>query len=419
MRKVAVINHDFSGFTGSEIVTLEIANYFSSRGCQVVIRAERYSDVYLPYLAKNVTISDVRIDVTDFDVVWSQHGHFALNTDNLSKLKSWNGVYIASHLSSITPAEVYHYPFSAKYAGGIIFNAEQVEKSLIEKYKPRGVICNFKNAAPQRFHSNIARRPDNLKNLLIVSNHFPAEIEEALRILQEKGVNYTHLGVKGTAKLIDPCDVQSADAIISIGKTVQYSLVGGCPVYCYDHFGGPGWITSDNFYSAEVQNFSGRCTPYKKNAELIADEVLSGYKFARDYTENNIELFQDRYNLEKILDDFLRKVEISGCGNNIRNQEDIDQVDLMRGALCHVGWIWHDVFLKDFKTQFGGVNDLLEEKIKALQDERDALVQKIDNFNLLHPSWIVHFLRSPWRVRHWNRIRRRQRKSKAHRLAGS
>lgn len=400
MKKVAVINHDFSGFTGSEIVTLEVANYFSSRGCQVVIRAERYSDIYLPYLAENVTISNGRIDVSDFDVVWSQHGHFALNTNNLSDLKGWSGIFIASHLSSSTPAEAYHYPFSAKYAGGVVFNAERVKKSLTEKHKARGVVRNFKNAAPQIFHAENVRRPNTLKNLLIVSNHLPIEVEEAAKILQERGINCRFLGIQGTFKLIDPSDIASADAVISIGKTVQYSLVGGCPVYCYDHFGGPGWLTPDNFHLAEVRNFCGKCTASKKDAKTIAEEILTGYQSAKDYTENNLKFFQERYNLEAILDDFLREIEQGGHGNYICDQESLEQIDLMRGAFCHVSWIWPDVFSKDLRGESDITNGILE-KVNELKDDRDLLAQ---------PSWIRYLLRSPWQVSKWNKIRRLQRR---------
>jgi len=47
------------------------------------------------------------------------------------------------------------------------------------------------------------------------------------------------------------------------------------PVYVYDRFGGPGWITSENFKNAEKFNFSGRCVGQEKSAEEIASEILT------------------------------------------------------------------------------------------------------------------------------------------------
>ena len=37
------------------------------------------------------------------------------------------------------------------------------------------------------------------------------------------------------------------DCVISIGKTVQYCLVQGIPVFLYDRFGGPGYLNESNY----------------------------------------------------------------------------------------------------------------------------------------------------------------------------
>jgi hypothetical protein len=51
------------------------------------------------------------------------------------------------------------------------------------------------------------------------------------------------------------------DCVISIGKTVQYCLVQGIPVFLYDRFGGPGYLNESNYELAEYYNFSGRSKP--------------------------------------------------------------------------------------------------------------------------------------------------------------
>ena len=111
---VAIITHDFSGFSGSQLVALEIANYHASLGHHVAIRAERNSDFLLPYLNENVSIARSRIDISEYDVVWTMQGHFCLNTQDLNKLIDWRGKFISLHLSGSTPAETYHHYFSAR-----------------------------------------------------------------------------------------------------------------------------------------------------------------------------------------------------------------------------------------------------------------------------------------------------------------
>ncbi|PJG86508.1 hypothetical protein CVP05_01505 [Conservatibacter flavescens] len=87
---------------------------------------------------------------------------------------------------------------------------------------------------------------------------------------------------------VNPALIASYDVIISIGKTVQYALLGHKPVYCYDHFGGCGYLNADNFDKAKWHNFSGRGFD-KKTAEQIASELVDGFKsalqFAQDFSD--------------------------------------------------------------------------------------------------------------------------------------
>lgn len=424
--KVAIITHDFSGFSGSEIVALEVANYFAARGNEVVIRAERYSDILKPHLCERVIISPNRIDISKFDIVWSQHGHFSINTNDLQDVKNWKGIFISSHLSSSTPAENYHYPFAAKYAGGIVFNAERVEGELRAKREPKGYACNFRNAAPPKFHQSRVKKSDSLEKILVVSNHLPDEVREALSILSNMGVSCEHIGRGGVSKLIDPSHIQAADAVISIGKTVQYSLVGGCPVYCYDHFGGPGWLSEDNFELAEIRNFSGRCAGVKKTAQQIADELITGYARAQEFTSARLPYFHERYNLEAILDSFMNSIRVRGVSNYFNSQDCIDDIDLMRGGLAHFWWIWHDVFGKEHllnaqlmrreldtlqaqELEHIAAKELLELKVQEIERLNAHLADgRLDAIRVLSRNWLFGLILEPWRPRKWNRIRKLQ-----------
>lgn len=64
------------------------------------------------------------------------------------------------------------------------------------------------------------------------------------------------------------------DAVLTIGKTVQYSLSMGIPCYIYDHFGGEGWLTPETFDREAFYNFSGRSTKRFVGGDLITDELL-------------------------------------------------------------------------------------------------------------------------------------------------
>ena len=63
------------------------------------------------------------------------------------------------------------------------------------------------------------------------------------------------------------------DAVVTIGKTVQYALSMGIPAYVYDHFGGVGWLDEDSLEPELHWAFSGQRTD--RGDELLLDEDAS------------------------------------------------------------------------------------------------------------------------------------------------
>src|SRR5690606_31689494 len=75
----------------------------------------------------------------------------------------------------------------------------------------------------------------------------------------------------------------------------------GKPVYCYDHFGGPGWLSASNFEVAEYFNFSGRDTPVRKSPQEIATELIDGSSKASRFVMEMQHSIRDRYSLNFLL----------------------------------------------------------------------------------------------------------------------
>jgi hypothetical protein len=136
----------------------------------------------------------------------------------------------------------------------------------------------FYNAAPRAFFADpVASLPGPLKSVVLISNHAPPEAIEALAMLADKGVSTRHIGVGHDYRLIQPTDIAGADAVISIGKSVVYAIAQRKPVFMYDHFGGDGWLTPENFVHSQTYNFSGRPARKRRTADAIVREILDGY----------------------------------------------------------------------------------------------------------------------------------------------
>lgn len=334
--RVAIITNDFSGFTGSEIVALEAANYFSERGDKVTVRAERRSDALKPYLHPSAEIAEDRIDITKYDIVWSQHGFFCFNVPKLENLKAWKGQFISVHLSGSTPAEIYHHPFASRYALKRVFNCAKAIEMLESKKVVVGKSFNMRNAAPRKFHQAPRSPVRKIKNLLIVSNHLPNELAQVIQVLKSTGIHVRHLGTAGEYRLLQPNDLINSDAVVTIGKTVQYALSSARPVYCYDHFGGPGWLNAENFAVAEWRNFSGRCHQEKKKPNEIVSELLYGFEEAEIFTNKMWPELTKKYNFNTFMDDLLA---LNG-GNLFDSVSCMEEVDMMRGSTLYFSETW-------------------------------------------------------------------------------
>lgn len=346
--KIAVLTSRLDQFAGSEIVATEVANYFARTGHHVAVQADRVTKQIKETFDKSIFVTTEQLNISDYDFVWSQHGQYLKNIKNSKALLEWQGILASVHLSYHHPTEIYHHPLSLKISGARVFNSAITRDSL-ERPESSETFILF-NAAPERFHKKPSERVSTLKNILVVSNHLPVEISNALQILKKKGINARIIGRKYERKLIEPSDFDDVDAVITIGKTTQYSLVSGTPVYCYDHFGGPGWLDDETFAKAEYFNFNGSCTGEKRSGEEIASQIIEGFEHANLSTRKNWDFFHSRYHLET----FLEGMTHNAAPNKITKETDLYQIEAAR--------------------TFFARNDKLENRVKKFRKATIALV---------------------------------------------
>lgn len=286
MRRALILTNHLHAWAGSEVVALEVAEELQRREYSVTICANVIAADIIE-LAKNLNIQTSEnpgnIDLFDFDFIWSQHSIAPL-CKGFENLQNHQGIFISAHLSPNTSFELIGLAFASGKANAILSNSEETRVRIHQIIGAEVPIINFNNAAPPAFINH--RRQENYKkkpdHILIASNHITKEIEDAVTILSKSGVTIKIFGIcQENYRRITPSDIESSDAVVSIGKTVQYSIMGQRPCFCYDHFGGPGWITRDNIKRALAFNFSGRCSNNRRSGDLIASEILNGYAKAQ------------------------------------------------------------------------------------------------------------------------------------------
>ncbi|MFZ4893235.1 hypothetical protein ACL9RL_02165 [Plantibacter sp. Mn2098] len=306
-QKILLTQAHLVRYMGSEIVTLELAEFFVSEGAEVVVVTHAIGS---PVADDIVAIDGVTVFSLDDpalddnlaerlpDIAWIHHSMLPKRVlENAADI-----VFLFHHMSSILAAEfTLDAALEVELATAVLFESP---KSL-DVHRATGVYDDVEserlqvmgNPAAQGFA--VDREQSAARRVLVVSNHIPEELVDAVAGLRERfevvlvGAQ-TELGA--APQRVTPDLITSADAVISIGKTVQYSMVSGTPVYVYDHFGGPGWLTVDNLEETSYENFSGRGFN-RKTASTIIQEVSSGIEAAWGDAQDLREVALARYTL--------------------------------------------------------------------------------------------------------------------------
>ena len=276
-KTVLLTNHHLIQFAGSEITTLETALTFKSLGYQVTVATFEYD---LPMKAEfekhGIVVFNALYNIPpdkEYDLAWCHHSpvltHLVVTGVKLKHV-------VLRTMSPFVALEAI--PIYADDLDMVLaHSAETAERYYSDGFIPKDNIKLLENAVPEHFfHQAKASQQEHLTKIAIVSNHAVPELLEMIDILKKQFISVDIIGQNGQPKLITPEVLLPYDVVITIGKTVQYCMAMNIPVYCYDHFGGPGYLTNANFEKARHYNFSGRCCKRHIPASELASEIQQG-----------------------------------------------------------------------------------------------------------------------------------------------
>lgn len=284
LRALVLTNH-LKWFGGSEIVALEIASGLANLGDHVTLASNVISEPLADH-ARRLTLTDdiADIELSAYDLVWCQHDLLSLLPLSTLARAAREGVphIVQVSLSSFEPYEHVNGLLARALSADLYANSAETADAIAAANSgilKRENIEVLHNAAPSAFwrRADPVRHPTQLGSVLFVSNHPPTEIDVCAELLRARNVHVRRLGTGHAVRLIEPDDLASTDAVVSIGKTISYAIAMGKPAFIYDHFGGDGWLTRDNFKLNRHFNFSGRPHLRRLDPEALAAEILEGY----------------------------------------------------------------------------------------------------------------------------------------------
>ncbi|MFT4246765.1 MAG: glycosyltransferase [Pseudomonas sp.] len=312
MPSVLLCNHALINYAGSELVTLELARQLSGLGHTVSIASfVSRGPLRQAFDALGVTWLDLSDEGEDlhgrrFDLLW---GHHFTCFDALLLARGIHAERVVySCLSPFEPLECP--PLYADRFSLLLANSPET-REVLEGYGLAGerlmVMPNCVDTAWTGHAVDLRSGP--LRSVAIVSNHVPAELLALPPLLQAQGVSTRIFGLAHEHRSITPELLAGFDAVVSIGRTVLSALALAVPVYCYDRFGGPGYLDEDTFERAAFFNFSGRCCRQQRDVITIAAELSNGFAAARDAAARLATRVRRDYRLEDWIERVLSALE--------------------------------------------------------------------------------------------------------------
>jgi hypothetical protein len=334
--KILITNVWLNNFAGSELVTLELYNYFSRQGHKVEIFTNTVSPEIEYFLKEN----DIRYSTPssfvigdEYDLVWVHHQNIPREFfENNPAIGKW----IFHHMSPFEPLEFsINSEIENTLSDVILANSGETAKKLETLGLNSRKVDVFGNPAPSDFF-NFPEEGKSDSYFLFITNHPPAEILGAMEALTARGEKIIHLGMGSKwakARRVTPMDLAGAAVTVSIGKTIQYAIAMKKVFYIYDHFGGDGFTSSrENFEENLFFNFSGRSSRKVKSADEIVSELLNhatndpfglGYIIEEDFTYFNLDL-----RLQAILEELDSSEKL-----HFLDKVDDKQINVFKGTL--------------------------------------------------------------------------------------
>ncbi|OZG48920.1 hypothetical protein [Bombiscardovia coagulans] len=321
---------------GSEVQAFELAQYLQSQGYQVVIYAWVAADPMLKIVEDagiqvltSASASCNELHLTDFDLVWVQHEVLPrVLIDELAQGPVERPHFIFSHMSPYREVHLeqpYMYGLEDGLADMIVFNAQGTLDAQQAFFERRDKLALYPNPAPTAYSTTPHRMRDKLEAVLIVSNHAPEELLQAAELLRGQGLRVDVLKdvVGQQSQPTSPELLDKYDCVVSIGKTVQYCLVQGVPVFLYDRFGGPGYLNEDNFERTAYFNFSGRSkgqapslvevmqehAATEVEPSVLAQQIVEGYQAACAFQSQHRERFIAEYDIDTVWKQLMQELK--------------------------------------------------------------------------------------------------------------
>ncbi|GGE27931.1 glycosyltransferase [Streptococcus himalayensis] len=390
-KKILITHIWLRGFSGAEINILELASFFKNNGAEVeVFTLSAQDPMKSEFETREIClITDYfhPFDLSRYDYIWSAQNILPASIiKSLGQKREKTPKFLFFHMAAL-PEHVLEQPFVYQLeehisSGTLAISQEIVDCNLHRFFREIPNLQFYQNPVPSEYlKEKYSCSQVELKKILVISNHPPQEIKDLKEELKEYKIEVDYYGVWADKyELISPDLLARYDCVIGIGKNIPYCLVMGKPIYVYDHFAGPGFLTDENFELAEYHNFSGRgFEEQKRTSKEIAKDIVANFSAAKNFQEKNLERFQEQFSLQNIIPLILKTVEQRAEVGTIFDSYYITYLLAMNTLIKDLVRLNNDTM-----NLWEGIHNLEGEleSLKIVADEREVIKNELELLKL-------------------------------------
>lgn len=309
MKRVLLTNAYISGYSGSELDTVEIAHYFLNNGYLVDIFTLKVGKTLVEEISSDIrilTMDNINDLHSEYEILWAHHYpllDYLLFTSSV-KFKYIHYVCLSS-LEALEQIPIYYKKMNM--VSVMSYNTREKlikENPIYEKDR----INIFPNYALKEYFTSSVKNYKRLKKVAIVSNHVPIEVLDMKSLLEKDKVVVDIYGINYLYVKVDKDVLKKYDLVISIGKTCFYSVALGIPTYVYDRFGGLGYVNLKNIDFIFKGNFVCSTSAVKKSGYELYQDIIHGYSFSKLELQKLKQFGMDNFCFEINMDLLLKKL---------------------------------------------------------------------------------------------------------------
>jgi MoaA/NifB/PqqE/SkfB family radical SAM enzyme len=270
--KILLTNHHLTGYTGSEILTLTLAQYLKFNGHNVVVYSKYLNKIVNEFADFDIKVVDnlEEIKYEKFDIAHIHHNISLLEVRNTFPLLPI--VFLSQGVIPFLEQPPLIDLAISKY----LAISEEVKLNLMDygiSDSNIEVIGNLVKTESFKVKNKINPSP---KNVLVISGKIDdGKVEIINKACSKLNLNVEYIGGRfgefNQQTVVNK--IEASDIIITLGRGAIESMIAGRSVIVYDYQGADGMITNESYDEIKKHNFSGRRYGKDYNVDDLVKEI--------------------------------------------------------------------------------------------------------------------------------------------------